>query len=126
MIWAIVNRESGHENVLELLINAADEGPLVISPIAFAELAPSAKDVSRLTAFLARLSIFFNPITPEAAYLAGSIHKKYRLVGGPRVQILPDFIIAAHAQTQANRLATLDHGYLRKWFPELSLLMPTP
>lgn len=124
MIWAIVNREHGHDLVLQVLINAASEGPLVISPIAFAELAPSAPDASSLRDFLGRLDILFDPVLPDAAHLAGSTFKKYRQAGGPRQQILPDFIIASHAQLQANRLATLDHGYLRKWFPDLPLLMP--
>lgn len=124
MIWAIVNQELGYDLALQALISAASEGPLVISPIAFAELAPSSPDASNLNKFLGRLDILFDPISPDAAHLAGSTFKKYRQAGGPRQQILPDFIIAAHAKIQANRLATLDHGYLRKWFPDLPLLMP--
>lgn len=124
VIWAIVNREKEHKRVSQILIKAASEGPLVICPIAFAELAPSSPDAFHLKDFLGRLDILFDPISPEAAHLAGSIFKEYRLAGGPRLQILPDFIIAAHAKTQANRLATLDHGYLRKWFPDLPLLTP--
>jgi predicted nucleic acid-binding protein len=124
MIWAIINQEHGYDRVLQVLINAASEGPLVISPVAFAELAPSSPDASDLKDYLSRLDIMFDPISPDAAHLAGSTFKDYRLAGGPREHLVPDFLIAAHAQIQANRLATLDHGYLRKWFPDLSLLMP--
>jgi uncharacterized protein with PIN domain len=39
VLWAIIKQESGHESWLEALSKAASEGPLIICPIAFAELA---------------------------------------------------------------------------------------
>ena len=59
-----------------------------------------------------------------AAYLAGLTFKRYREAGGPRQFLVPDFIIAAHAQVQADRLAAIDRGYLRQWFPDLQILTP--
>ena len=38
--------------------------------------------------------------------------------------MIPDFLIAAHAQVQANQLAASDRGYLRRYFPDLALLQP--
>lgn len=122
VLWTIVNGEPGHESWLQALFQAASEGPLVISPIAFAELAPSTRDEAELTAFLNRLAIAYDPITPAAAHLAGLTFKRYRQVGGPRQHLVPDFLIAAHAQTQANRLAAIDRGYLRTWFADLKIL----
>lgn len=124
VLWAIIRQEPEHESWLHALLQAATEGPLVISPVAFAELAPSAPDEAALSAFLSRLSIAYDPILPAAAFLAGQTFKRYRQAGGPRQHLVPDFIIAAHAQCQANRLAAIDRGYLRKWFPALRLLTP--
>ena len=122
VLWAIINEESGFEAWVQSLLQAASEGPLIISPIAFAELAPSAPDASSLTHLLAKLAIFYSPINEVASHLAGLSFKRYRNAGGPRQHLIPDFMIAAHAQTQANRLAAIDRGYLRIWFPELKLL----
>lgn len=124
VLWAIVNREAGHESWLRVLFQAAAEGPLIISPVAFAELAPSTRDEAELTAFLDRLAIDYSPISPAAAHLAGLTFKRYRQSGGPREHLVPDFLIAAHAQTQADRLAAIDRGYHRTWFPDLKILMP--
>ena len=124
VLWAIIKQESGHQSWLKILLEAAAEGPLVISPIAFAELAPSTSNEAELLEFLARLAIIYDPISPAAAHLAGRTFKRYRQTGGPRQYLVPDFIIAAHAQTQAHRLAAIDRGYLRKWFPGLRILTP--
>ena len=124
VLWAIIRRESGHQRWLQTLMEAASEGPLIISPVAFAELAPSTADEGELLEFLARLAIIYEPISPAAAHLAGLTFKRYRKAGGPREHLVPDFLIAAHAQTHAQRLAAIDRGYLRRWFPALRLLAP--
>jgi predicted nucleic acid-binding protein len=122
VLWAIIKKESGHESWIQVLIRAAGEGPLVLSPVAFAELSPSTPSADSLMEFLGQLAISYDPISPEAAYLAGQTFKSYRKAGGPREHLVPDFLIAAHARIQANRLAAMDRGYLRTWFPELKLL----
>lgn len=124
VLWAVIKREPGHENWLEALVEAASEGPMIISPIAFAELAPSTQDEAELSTFLAELAIGWSNLSPATAHLAGHTFKLYRKAGGPRRHLVPDFLIAAHAQVQANRLAAIDRGYLRKWFPKLELLQP--
>lgn len=125
VLWAIVREEAGWQNWFRTLQRAATEGPLVLSPVAFAELAPSAGDAGSLREFLGRLQIRYDAISPEAAWLAGQTFRRYREAGGPRQHLVPDFLIAAHATVQAGRLAAADRGYLRRWFPRLMLLTPT-
>lgn len=68
------------------------------------------------------LAITYENFSPESSHLAGCIHWKYRREGGPREHLVPDFLIAAHAQVQCDRLAAIDRGYLRRYFPRLRLL----
>lgn len=124
VLWAILKQEPGWEAWENVLLQASAEGPLIICPIAFAELAPSAPDEAALHGFLGALSIGYDEITPAAAFASGQVFKRYRKAGGPRQHLVPDFVIASHAQTQADRLAAIDRGYLRKWFPGLTLLSP--
>ena len=79
------------------LQTAANEGKLVISPISFAEFAIAYPEVEVTQADLDLLHIFFDSVTPVAAYLAGQIFLRYRRNGGPRLNLIPDFLIAAHA-----------------------------
>jgi len=66
--------------------------------------------------------VIYEPIKPEAAYLAGQMFLRYRREGGPRQHLIPDFLIAAHASAQADRLAAIDRGYLRTYFPDLEIM----
>lgn len=124
VLWAIVKDESTSQGWLDLLARQASEGSLVICPIVFAELAPSSADSTALANFLEGLDIQLDPISAEAAFLAGTVFRKYRRAGGPREHLVPDFVIAAHARVQASRLATIDRGYIRRWFEGLPVVAP--
>ena len=121
----LYRKQPGWEVWRELLAKAATEGELIISPVAFAEYSTAYPTVASVQADLARLQVIYEPIKPEAAYLAGQMFLRYRREGGPRQHLIPDFLIAAHASAQADRLAAIDRGYLRAYFPALPLLQPS-
>lgn len=116
--------QSGWEAWRQTLQTAASEGEWVVSPIAFAEYSIAYPSTESALADLERLNIFYDAIDPAAAYLAGQTFLRYRRQGGPRQHLIPDFLIAAHAAVQADRLAAVDRGYLRSYFPRLALLVP--
>ncbi len=122
VLLAIFNRETGAEEWMESLIQARKEGQLFICEVVYAELAPAFGTRDRLESTLDRLGVSFDPILPDAAWLAGNVFRRYRKAGGPWEHLIPDFLIAAHAQLQTDRLAAIDRGYLRLYFPRLPLL----
>jgi predicted nucleic acid-binding protein len=124
VLLLLSRKQSGWEAWRDCLQTAASEGELIISPVAFAEFSIAYPKVEAAQADLDLLHIFYDPISPASAYLAGQIFLRYRRHGGPRLNLIPDFLIAAHASVQADRLAAIDRGYLRSYFPTLHLLAP--
>ena len=122
VLLCILRRQTGWESWRASLSRAAEEGSLTLCPVVFAECSTGFSNVDVALAEFDSLCIAYDPITPAAAYLAGQVFLRYRREGGPRTHLLPDFLIAAHASVQADRLAATDQGYLRSYFPSLVLL----
>jgi predicted nucleic acid-binding protein len=120
----VLRRQPGWEAWREVLTKAAAEGLLLISPVVFAECASGYPSPAVACERFEAIQLHYDPFTPEAAYLAGRTFLQYRSEGGPRETLIPDFLIAAHAAVQADRLAATDRGYLRRYFPRIPLVNP--
>jgi predicted nucleic acid-binding protein len=97
---------------------------MIVGDVVYAELAPAFASEADLQNALQKMGIVFEAPTPKACWQAGHSFRAYRAAGGPREHLIPDFLIAAHAMTQADRLAAIDRGYLRRYFADLPLLEP--
>jgi hypothetical protein len=103
---------------------ASAEGPLIISEVVYAELAPSFADRAALDRSLVAFGMEAPALGRDAAFVAGTMFASYRRSGSDRSRILPDFLIAAHALHHADRLLTRDRGFYRKHFPKLTVVQP--
>jgi predicted nucleic acid-binding protein len=73
-----------------------------------------------------RLGIAFQPISREAATLAGSMWRAWTHGGNDRAhRIVADFLVGAHALLRADRLLTRDRGFYRASFRGLRVMDPS-
>jgi hypothetical protein len=124
VLIAIAKAEPGADEWTDLLVRAQADGDLVVCDVVAAELFALLMDPAKVELTFVGLGITFSPTSLESAQLAGRIFRQYRRLGGPREHLVPDFLIGAHAQRQAGRIAAIDRGYLRRYFPRLKVLQP--
>jgi predicted nucleic acid-binding protein len=105
------------------------EGALVVSAPVFIELsAVPGLNVQTVRKALAETAIHIDFDLEEdvwmlaAASFAAYAIRRRRSGGGPPKRLLPDFVIAAHAQLKADRLMTLDASRYSLDFPNLRLV----
>ena len=125
VLIAIAKGEASAVRWTDLLERGRAEGDLVVCDVVAAELFALLLDERKFQDTLAGLGIIFSSTTLDAAQLAGRIFRLYRREGGPPEHLVPDFLIGAHAQRQADRIAAIDRGFLRRYFPGLSVVRPT-
>ncbi len=99
------------------------EGSLILCEIVLAELAPNMAP-TEIPQFLSDWNLTFVPSSQSSAILAGEMSRTYLRRGGKRSRVVPDFLLAAHAQTHAQRLLARDRGYYRDYFKKLLLWDP--
>jgi predicted nucleic acid-binding protein len=99
-------------------------GSLYINGITYAEIAVRIEAEADLQAALTDLGIRLERTPVSALFMAGGAFRRYRLAGGPRLAILPDFFIGAHAQIARWPILTRDVRRYRTYFPEVELIAP--
>jgi len=107
------------------LAAAGRAGIVLVCEVVYAELCGAFDVQDDCDDFLEASNIQVEPLGRRACFAASRLWAAYLERGGKRERILPDFLIAAHAQTQASRLLTRDRGFYRRMFPELVVVEPT-
>lgn len=100
-------------------------GGLWVNEIGYAELAGRMETEGDLALALKELDIGLSRASATALFLAGKAFRRYRDAGGPRLSLLPDFFIGAHAQTTGMPILTRDVRRYRTYFPRVELIAPS-
>ena len=109
---------------LDRLSEALERGPVLINAIVFAELASRHRSVESLETYLTDLRLTMEPIPRPVLFRAGLIFAEYKHTGGPKLNVLPDFFIGAHAEHLGAQLLTRDTRRYRTYFPTVELITP--
>ena len=105
-------------------LRSAKPGQLAINMVVYAELAGHPAELARLDKFVDALGMQVLDLSRPAARLAGQAFRQYRLRGGTKTGVLPDFLIGAHAQADGHKLLTRDAGRYKTYFPKIKLICP--
>jgi len=106
------------------LEQAANEAPLVINPLIYAEVSIRFTRIEDLEQAVPSDLFRRDALPYEAGFLAGKAFISYRRRGGNRTSPLPDFFIGAHAAVADLRLLTRDATRYRTYFPTVELIGP--
>ena len=106
------------------LADLAEEAPLAINPIVYAEVSIRFDRIEDLDDAVPPDQFGREGLPWEAAFLAGKVFLEHRKRGGRREFPLPDLYIGAHAAVRRWRLLTRDPRRYRTYFPSLHVIAP--
>ena len=110
----------------EALRVAYNGGALLACDVVWAEVRAHFLSEDSFDEALTLLGIRFDPISSDAARLAGRLWREHRVKNPPpRGRLIPDFLIGAHARLQSDALLTRDRGFYRRYFSGLRVIDPS-
>ncbi|MFP5379951.1 MAG: type II toxin-antitoxin system VapC family toxin [Vicinamibacteria bacterium] len=107
-----------------MLALCADQGPLVINPIIYAEVSYRHETQAELDEALPPTFVTREDLPWDSAFLAARACRQYRAAGGARQAPLPDFFIGAHAAVRGYQILTRDGRRYRTYFPTVRVIAP--
>lgn len=113
------------EKSRDALRAAYDRGALVACDVVWAEVRAHFPSDEACEAALGLLGLRFEPLSREAALVAGRLWRESRrAIQGARGRVVADFLIGAHALVQAETLLTRDRGFYQRYFRGLRVIDP--
>lgn len=97
---------------------------LIINDMTFAELSVGFTSIDAVDEFLEIAVIAREAMPKQALFAAGRAFARYRRQAGTKANVLPDFLIGAHAAAGEMPLLTRDIRRYRTYFPTVRLIAP--
>ena len=101
------------------------KGPVIIPDMVYCELSVGMADMAEVDLAVRELALERLPTTNEALFRAGRAFKKYKEENaGPKLGVMPDFLIGAIAEVAGIPLVTANSGDFSSYFPNVQLIEP--
>ncbi len=113
-----------HTWSLNALERRSADGPTIITDIIYAELSAGYASLSEVEIIVRDFDLVVAHLSRQALHLAGRAYARYRAAGGPRANLLPDFLIGAHASVMGLPILTRDARRYRSYFPDVEIIAP--
>jgi len=97
-----------------------------IPSVVYAELCVRAASQSEVDEFVRTLELVLVEPTRPAMFLAAKAYGRYRSRGGPRLGVLPDFLIGGQAAASGWTVLTRDPSRYESYFSKVALIAPGP
>jgi predicted nucleic acid-binding protein len=99
-------------------------GPVIVNDIVYAEFSVGMQDKQATDEAIVALACERIHISDDALFRAGRAYKEYKNKGGTKLNVLPDFLIGAQAETEGAPLLTANVKDYLSLFPKLKLISP--
>lgn len=106
------------------LLKLGQTEPLLINPIIYSEFSVRYANREEVDDLLPESEFRRENLPWAAAFAAGRAFRIYKLAGGGRDRVLPDFLIGAHAAIRGHKVLTRDPKGYRTYFPDLDIISP--
>ncbi len=126
VLFAVLkDTEVHHAWSVEQLEAFKAQGPVIIAEIAYCELAYDMETQDDVDAVVERLALERLPQTSASLFRAAKAYRQYRKKNkGPKLNVLPDFLIGALAEVSGAPLVTANANDISGYFPKLSVVAP--
>ncbi len=125
VIALLDQKDHFHAWAVESLEALRTDGPTILSDIVYCEVSVAMESREQMDEAIASLGLDRIPCSDEALFRAGKAFKKYKDENkGPKLGVLPDFIIGAQADAEGIRLCTTNSKDYVRYFPDLDLIVP--
>jgi Predicted nucleic acid-binding protein, contains PIN domain len=123
IIIAILTGEKNAADLFATLKELRAAGGAFVNQIVFSETTALADSEEQAEKWLRPLADRHD-LPWKACFPAAQAFRLYRTRGGKKERMLPDFLIAAHADAMGWKLFTNNAADIRNYFPRLKILTP--
>ncbi|TPJ32452.1 type II toxin-antitoxin system VapC family toxin [Mesorhizobium sp. B2-8-3] len=112
-----------HEEAKALFAECKKNGPIVLSDIVYSEFSSAMKSVDHTNETIADFSLERIGFTDDVLFRAGKAFRQYREKNnGPKLNVLPDFIIGAQVEAEEATLLTNNKKDFLGYFPNINIV----